>query len=340
MRTAEIKDKPIWEDFLFSCQEKTFVSSWNWGEFQKALGNKIWRLGIYEGNKLASVALVIKIAARRGTFLFLPHGPVLKNEAEKKEILQILLIELKKIAQEEKASFIRISPIWLRSEENAEVFISLGFIEAPLHMHPEVTWELDLKPSEEDLLHSMRKTTRYLVKQAEKNMAVKITLSENLEDVEKFSAVYGATVDRHHFIPFSLNYLKKELLAFQPDHQIMVFSGRYQEEVVASAMVIFWSGIAFYHQGASSQKYAKVPVSYLLQWEAIKEAKKRGCKLYNFWGIAPNDNPRHPWAGLSLFKMGFGGQRKEYVKTQDLPLSFKYHLIRLFETLRRAKRNL
>ena len=63
----------------------------------------------------------------------------------------------------------------------------------------------------------------------------------------------------------------------------------------------------------------------MLQWEIIKEAKRRGCKLYDFWGyIDPKASPKHPWAGPTLFKMGFGGRAYEYVKTQDLPLSKKY----------------
>ena len=52
--------------------------------------------------------------------------------------------------------------------------------------------------------------------------------------------------------------------------------------------------------------------------EAIKEAKKRGCKVYDFWGFTdPEKFPKHPWAGPTLFKMGFGGHKEEYVKTQD-----------------------
>lgn len=359
MEAKEIKNKEIWENFLLECEEKTFLDSWNWGEFQKMMGNKIWRLGIYNkeqrtinNEQLISVALVIKVIAKRGTFLFIPHGPDVDCKLQvancKFEVLKILLEELKKIAKEENCSFIRISPIWKRNEENIKIFRELGFREAPIHIHPELTWELDIRLSEEEILMGMRKTTRYLIRQAQKIKEIEIIKSENLEDIEKFNNLYQATVDRHHFVPFSLDYLKNEFLAFSKDNQISIFLGKYKGELIASAIIIFWSGFGFYHQGASLLKYPKIPVSYLLQWEAIKEAKKRGCKKFNFWGIAPAisnfklqiSNLRHPWWGLTLFKMGFGGYKKEYVKTQDFPLSKKYWLTFLFEKLRKTKRGL
>jgi peptidoglycan pentaglycine glycine transferase (the first glycine) len=120
-----------------------------------------------------------------------------------------------------------------------------------------------------------------------------------------------------------------------------LFFGRYRGELAAGALVIFWSGIGFYHQAASVLKYAKLSLPYLLQWEAIKEAKRRGCALYDFWGyVDPQREPRHPWAGPTLFKMGFGGRVFEYIKTQDFPLSRKYWLTYLFEKLRKIKRRL
>ena len=404
MKIKEIIEKAIWEDFLLKCEGKTFLSSWNWGEFNKMMGNKIWRLGIFENNTLVSAALIIKIQAKRGTFLFVPHGPNIISNSQslisKKEILSTLLEKLKDTAKEEKASFIRISPIWParrlglrsrsyfgeggslgeggeRNNENMRIFKNLGFRNAPIHMHPELTWELDITPSEEEILMKMRKTTRYLIRQAEKNKDIEIIQSpasaeasayakasadrsagkQNLKDIEKFNNLYQETVDRHHFVPFSLNYLENEFLAFNKDNQISIFLGKYKKEIVSSGIFIFWQNIGFYHHGASSLKYPKIPVSYLLQWKAIQEAKKRGCKAYNFWGIAPItlDSPRtkaklgagqglqsskHPWAGLTLFKMGFGGYKKEYLKTQDLPLSFKYWLTYIFEKLRKQKRGL
>jgi lipid II:glycine glycyltransferase (peptidoglycan interpeptide bridge formation enzyme) len=360
MEIKEITDKKTWEGFLEKCKEKTFLQSFNWGEFNKMMGNKIWRLGIYQipNSKfqipnLLGVVLVIKISAKRGTFLFVPHGPIIiqnakiknQNENLKFKILKKFLEELKKLAKEEKCDFIRIAPILEKNEENERIFKELGFREAPIHIHPEITWELDISKSEDEILKGMRKTTRYLIKQALKNKEIEILKSEKIEDLKEFNKIYQETAKRHCFVPFSFDYLRNEFLAFKDDKQILIILGKYRDEVVSGGVFVFWQNICFYHHGASSQKYPKIPVSYLMIWEAIKEAKNRGCQKFNFWGIAPLKNSKsqipnskHPWAGLTLFKMGFGGEKKEYVKTQDLPISKKYWICYLIEKIRKKKR--
>jgi len=367
LKIQEIKEKETWEDFLLDCQEKTFLNSWNWGKFNKMMGNKIWRLGVYEMSNvkcqmsnLISVALVVKIVAKRGTFLLLPHSPAVAlataGGPNKYEILKILLNELKRIAKEERVNFIRISPIWEKNEENIKIFKDLGFRGAPIHMHPEASWKLDITASEEELLMNMRKTTRYLIRQAQKNTDVEIFQSRRVEDVDVFNNLQQEVVRFQNFIPFSLEYLKNEFLAFLPDNQpirqaqgcpecaegqISLFFGKYKGEIVAGAFVLFWSNIGFYHHAALLPEYHKIPIAYVLQWEAIREAKRRGCRLYDFWGfVDPEKTPKHPWAGPTLFKMGFGGKSYEYVKTQDLPLSKKYWLTYIFEKLRKTKRGL
>ena len=322
MEIREILDKETWEGFISNFNEKTFLQSWSWGEFQLKQGNKIWRLGIYN-NDLTGLALVVKISARRGTFLFIPHGPIVKGD--RKEALSALLSYLSNL--NERASFIRISPFWERKEET--IFKSLGFRPAPIHMHAEVTWELDLSPSEEALLAGMRKTTRYLIRKALENKDIEILRTNNLNE---FLPVYHETSKRHKFVVFSEKYLQDEISAFGKD--ISVFLGKYKGEVVSAAIFVFWQGNAFYHHSGSL--VTKAPVSYLLQWEAIKEAKKRGCKTYNFWGISTD--PKHPWAGLSQFKMGFGGYQRDLVKSKDYVLSFAYWPNYIIESLRKIKR--
>ena len=83
---------------------------------------------------------------------------------------------------------------------------------------------------------------------------------------------------------------------------------------------------------------------HLLQWEAIKLAKKEGCKYYDLFGIAPRINnegekheydKRHMYAGVTRFKLGFGGMPVEYPGTFDIKIRryFLYNLLRKFRRL-------
>lgn len=336
MELREIIEKNQWEDFLKTCEHKTFLQSWNWGDFHESLGNKVWRFGLYESNALIATSLTVKISSRRGSFLLVPHGPV-----GDLKVLPVLLEKLRELAKIENVDFIRISPIAQRTEENTTVFKKLGFRTGPLHYHPESSWKLDITPSEEELLLGMRKSTRYLIKKAQENKDIEIIKSKDPADIELFYKLHTPVAKIQKFVPFSQNYLKKEFTAFLQGDEISLYFAKYKRQPIATAFEIFWSGIGFYHHAALLPEYHHIPVSVLLQWEAIKEAKTRGCKTYDFWGYAdPVKNPKHPYSGPTLFKMGFGGYVDEYVKTQDYIISQKYWINYIIEKARKIKRGL
>lgn len=244
---------------------------------------------------------------------------------------------LKNLSKEEKVGFIRISPVLENSDENLNIFKSCSFRNAPIHMmHPETTWLLDITKSEEEILKGMRKTHRNLIRRAIKD-GVEIIQNTDEKYLKTFYDIHMETVKRHKFVPFSYDYIKSEVGAFKNDNQISIFSAKYKDKIISSAIIVFYGNQAFYHHGSSLSEYNKIPSSYLILWEAIKEAKKRNKEVFNFYGIVEN-KPRHPWSGLSKFKKGFGGYKKDFLHCQDLPLSKKYLITWLIETMRKIKR--
>lgn len=334
-KVQEITSEGEWRKFLDERRPHTFLQSWEWGEFNRAMGSKIWRLGVCEDETPQGIALAVKVNARRGRFLFVPHGPVI--DWKDGEALALLLAELIKIARAENVAFIRIAPAEKKSEKGIKGLRSAGLRLSPIHTHAELLWLLDLGSSEGELLKNMRKQTRHSIQKAAKD-GVSIEISREPEDVGTFYGLYDTTARAQKFHAFSREYIEKEFEAFAPGGSVEFFFAWRNREIVSAAMIIFSKHEAFYHHGASLKKYPQLTASHLLQWEAIREAKRRGCRTYNFWGISPPENQKHPWAGLSLFKRGFGGYAEEFIPSHDLPLSSAYWLNVAVEKVRRLRR--
>lgn len=303
------------------------------------MGQKTW---LFESINSSSPirSLVTKVEAKRGTFFYLPYGPMLSDLSDAEGLRQFFH-QLKKRAQEENASFLRISPYWAETEENKKLLSHLGFRPAPIHMLAETLWLLDLQgKSEEELLMGMDKKHRNLVRRAEKE-GVAIRTTVDPQAVERFIDLHWETVSRHHFTPYPKSYFREQVNIFAQNDQVLVFEAYLQETLLASAIIMYYGKSGAYHHGASSShpEHRKIPASYLLQWEVIKEAQRRGCSTYNFWGIAPpNAGPKHPFYGITHFKTGFGGRQLDLMPCHDLVINSKYYLNWGVEKFRKWKR--
>jgi len=371
-----IDNKQIWTDFFNGSGSPSFLHSWEWGEMEAKQGYKIERIGIYDRDKLEAIALIIKIRSKRGSFLFVPHGPIfMKHETcnikHLKSLISQFLSFLISLAKKEGFSFIRMAPTLEDRPESQKLFSDLGFKKAPIYMHSETMWILPLNKTEDELLAQMRKTTRYLIRKATKD-GIMIEKRTDPKAVDDFYKLFEETVKRENFTPFSKKFIRDEFETFHKTGNAIFLFARKKSEIrnpksqinsndqnvldfensnldivsdldisasnlyLASALVVFTNSTAFYHQGASI--HSKYPAPYLLQWEAIKEAKKRGCQFYNFWGILKPGRTPKAWSGLTLFKQGFGGQELNYLPTQDFVISPKYYLTYFYEKFLNLKR--
>lgn len=331
LEIKEIKDKNVWELFLSKKEiiYYPFFQSWNWGDLQIESGHRIWRLGVYNGKNIVAICQIIDVKAKRGHYLHLRHGPVLLPFDQK--VFDLLIEYIIVVAKKNKAFFLRMSPLLKKEHIDRIMLKERGFISAPIHnLDAEICWVLKISFSEDELLKNMRKTHRYLIRKAQ-DMNIEIVRTQKVSDIDVFLQLYSKLSERKHFIPHSS--LKEEFSIFSEDNQAVLFLAKYNKKIIAGAFIVFVENMAIYRHGASDVAYKDIPASYLLQWEAIKEAKKRGIKLYNFWGIAPTEAKNHPWQGLTLFKTGFGGEKVEFLHALDLSLNFKYwktHFIDLF----------
>ncbi|MBI1863139.1 peptidoglycan bridge formation glycyltransferase FemA/FemB family protein [Candidatus Microgenomates bacterium] len=336
---VEVTDKDMWEDFVATQEDANFLQSWYWGEFHKKLGKTVERVGLFNReNNLVGVMVCVVEAARRGRYLTAAGGPLI--DWNNKELVAAAVQGLKETAKRHQCAFVRIRPQALETPEIMVVLSNAGFKKSPMHLTADLTNQLDLSPSEDELLANMRKTTRYEIRKAEKeNLRVETSL--NVEDLREFYDIQIETAKRQGFVPFSYEFLSEQFKVFSEAGSALLYKAYHEKTLLAEAFVIFYGNEAVYHYGASTDEGRRHPGAYLIQWEAIKEAKKRGIKRYNFWGVVPMTETQHRFFGVSVFKRGFGGHEVQYVPAQDLVIDpLRYSLNAAVETVRRKVRKL
>lgn len=331
-KTKLLKDRIQWEAFLAEMRPPTFLQSWAWGETQRALGEDVIRLAAVDGETILGVAQAVTVTARRGKFLHVPHGPLVNG---RRETTTALLTALRDEAKRRGLAFLRVSPIQEDTPDNRALYASLGFRPAPIYLHAENLWVLDITPSEDAMLAAMRKTTRNLIRSGER-MGVAVRLSSDQRDLEPFFALYRETAQREAFVPFPERLITEEVRGFGLVDVRIGIAAVGAIPLAAAVMVLTpWS--AFYHHGASTRAHNNAHASYALQWALIGEARRHGCASYNFWGIYPKGNARY---GITTFKTGFGGREVALVPTQDLPLSPGYWTAYALDRYRKWRRGI
>src|SRR5882724_1497021 len=249
-----IEDKREWEDFLEKHTEVNFLQSWYWGEFHRALGKSIFRTGFYTNKKLIGVMLSIVEPARRGRYLTVPGGPIIdwKNQL----LVKAIFMQVKMIAKNEKCVFVRIRPQLIQNDFSKKIFRENNCHTAPMYLHAELTSQLDITKSEEELLLQMRKTTRYEIRKAER-LGITIATTKDERQIQSFYDLQLDTAKRQQFIPFSFQFFQEQFKVFLVANQALLYTASFEKKVLAQAFIIFYGNEAVYHYGASTEEGRK-----------------------------------------------------------------------------------
>lgn len=332
-----ITSKSVWEEFNLKRSPQSFLQSWSWGEVNRLTGNKVFRFGVYKENQLVGICQLIEQKAKRGLHYICPAGPII-DWTDSEQVI-FLFTFIRKFAQEKRAWFVRIRPELEENKAPKELLAKIGFSDSPMHLHGENTLVLDIQPDLNTILANMRKNTRYSIK---KSLTEGYTFdsSTKLADIKYLIGLQDETAKRHGFVKFAAKDFENEFSEFAKAQQISLCLCRKGKNVLAAALVVYYENKAYYHFSGSSDLARNSNANYFLQWMIIQEAKKRGCKYYDFWGIAPNTDTNHRFAGVTTFKRGFGGEQVDWLHAQDLPTSRLYWTTFLFENLRKRIRHL
>ncbi len=306
-----LKHKDLLNNYVLSHEHGSLYQTYEWGEFLQQAGFKVWRLGIMDEpacrtgrQKLCAAVSVFRYDMPGGKwYLYAPRMLDLNKEP---------VSRIKEIANQENCIFFRFDPLVI--EKNWD---DLGETKAPKEIQPKDTVMIDLNKPEDDILKNMKSKWRYNIRLA-KRKGVTIRQSTDLADLDKFYEIARVTSERDKFHIHEKQYYEALFRNLVVNNWIKLFVAEYEGEVLAVNIVSFYKDTVTYMHGASSNEHRNLMAPHLLQWEAILEAKKQGFAKYDFYGVAPENEPNHAWSGISRFKLGFGGKRVSYVGAYDI----------------------
>lgn len=341
MKIIDATNREQWDTFVTSHPEANFLQSWDFYDFHQSRGNVVVRRIAVEGEGktqqiLAAYAGVVE-AAKRGRHLAIAGGPIL--DWGNLPLVEAIFQDMREQGKKHHCVFVRVRPQLEKSAESLELMRRLGAQPAPMYLSVEFAGVLDLEKDEEEILKGMRQRLRRALRKAAKNH-ITVEKSTNPKDIHEFYQIQLQTAGRHGFIAFSEDFLEKQFAALAKHDEAVLYTAKYNGEILAQNFMIFYGNEASYHYGVSSELGTKLSGAPLLHLEAMRDARQRGIKRYNFWGIVEEDEIHHRFYGVSQFKRGFGVTELRHVPAHDLVLQpGKYLITKLIEKVRKKKRH-
>ncbi len=286
-----------------------FLQTTAWGEFQKQIGNQLftdqgsgWQYHAYREK------------GRFNTRLYAPYGPV----ASDGDSLSAALASLERQAAASGCDFVRVEPTGSDTTETRALLSSLGYRRAD-RLQPEDTWRLDLSVGTEALLAGMRATNRNLHRNfAKKGLSVR--QSHDPGEISILVDLLGGVARHNAITPHSRSYFETQARTLMPSGDASLFIVDAAGAPVAAAFVYETSSTRYYAHAAANYEHRKLAPGTILVSSMIMDAAELGKSTFDFMGIAPNDDPNHPWAGFTEFKKTFGGYPVHYAGTWEKPL--------------------
>lgn len=312
-----------------------FLQTLQWAEVKEQVGWKreelLWRDD--DGSVVAAAQLLIRSTRllRFGPLIsigYIPRGPLMPWQDE--GLTARVLNKLEEVAHQKKLVFLKVDPeVTYVTDGDADDITARNPATAALHLRgwrysPEQiqfknTMLLDLSGDEKSWLARMKPKTRYNLRLAQKNGVT--VRNASLEDIPLLYKMFAETANRDGFV------IRPE--AYYTDVWTRFMNADMAQGLVAEVAGVPIAGLVFFYFGtrawfvygmSTGQHRDKMP-NYLLQWEAMLSAYKKGCTVYDLWGAPDKFDESDSLYGVYRFKEGFGAEISRTIGAWDFPVN-------------------
>jgi len=317
-----------WQSFIQTFPEIHLLQTGEWGELKTEFG--------WEAVRVISGNIGAQILFRKLPLGFtVGYIPKLKFGIDSLIGDKSFGMELDSICAKHKAIFCKLELDGWDTINKLE--LAEHWLLSPYNIQPPRTIVVDIHGSHDEILARMKQKCRYNIRLAEK----KGVTVHAWADIHGFHEMMQETGERDGFGVHSFEYYLRAYQLFHADEMCELLVAEYEGKPLAALMVFAIGRRAWYVYGASNDEERNRMPTYLLQWEAMRWAKIRGCEEYDLWGVPDEDEAkleaefetRHDglW-GVYRFKRGFGGEVKRAPQAVDRvynPWLYKLYLQRM-----------
>ncbi|HUW21253.1 MAG TPA: peptidoglycan bridge formation glycyltransferase FemA/FemB family protein [Candidatus Bathyarchaeia archaeon] len=215
-----------------------------------------------------------------------------------------------KISRKYRALFAYIEPD-LDQEPETSLYKKYGYKISKSPFLPTKTVVLDLNQSDYKLTRQLKKDTRLVLKKLRQKPDLKTLICSQDDEILSFYRSWKKAAGWQLIIPAfkTIGSLKSSF------SEKAIFLAAYQNKqsnIIAGTIILLAGQTAYYFYAFTSKKGRRLLAQYGLVWEAIKIAKNKGCRNFDFEGIFDLRFPQKSWLGFSHFKKSFGGKEIGY----------------------------
>ena len=313
MEYREIAEKEKWNAWIIKhSSPSVFLQSWEWGEYQRRLGRSVRRIAAVDrdGNVHVAASFVRMPLLKGRYWLWSPRGPIGLSA----EGWAALLAYARSQARTEGVVWWRVEPpVPDYSTKGAQEPCTYGFTRARALVsfsQPRRTVLVNVDREEGDILSTMHQKTRYNIRLAQrKGVHVRFTSNPSSYDIDMLYALLKETARRQSFSVFPKRAYAELFSVQSDDFTAELLFAEFKGDPAAALVLCHFGDTTTYVHGGSSAAFRPYMAPYLLQWEAIRNARARGSRWYDLWGIS--DASHASWEGITRFKLGFVGKNEK-----------------------------
>ena len=305
-------DANAYDDVVRALPITSALQGWGYGEARRAIGQTPTRFLIKDAGRTVGAAQLLRKPLVPGlSVLYAPRGPALEDMS----LLPDVAAAIRRVAaptdvralieppQPRDAHLIpgEVGP-WRRADAE----------------QPEHTIIVNLSPNENELLKGLHHMARRNVRTAEK---LGVSAGRD-DDFDAFWEIFTATNERAKLGAYPRAYYETMLReGSRYGGEAYIVLARHEGKALAGGFFLAMGGGTYYLFGGSikderptdtgePRKDVRAPTAFY--WHAMLDAKRRGYRFFDFWGIPRKlDESKHSF-GVYKMKENFGGEKVWY----------------------------